>query len=295
MNDPVKVLFKAAEHIEALRPLYTVLPELSEGERTLCRYILCHPSDVISMSAAELAQAAGVSEATVFRLCRHLKLGGYAALREQIRVAVEKTSASFVAPVHVRNTDDSELSAVRSGAYVGTRVLVDAASMDGHDVLRAAQAIAKAKRLIVCGMGAVTSRIAELAAFGFQHIGVTVMSWVDSQVVNVTQDRFEPTDVVLAISYSGSNASVKRFVELAKAASATTIALTNYPSSPVAQAVDINLATGYREPTVQYLEILPRVSQLMVIQVLINLVYEALRGQERSGSGPEDTTRLLVI
>lgn len=272
MSDPVKGLFAAEEYIEALRPLYQRLPELSEAEQTLGRYILCNPRAMTTMSAAELAQAAGVSEATVFRLCRHLKLGGYATLREQIRQAVDKTGESFVVPVGVHDVADSELGAVGSVAYIGMRVLADAAVIDDAVMLRAARAIAQSRRLVVCGMGAVTSRIAELAAFGFQHIGLTVMSWVDSEVKNATPDKFQATDVVLGISHSGGNVSVKRFIELAKGASATTIALTNYASSPVAQAADINLVTSYREPTVQNLELLPRVSQLMVIQVLINLV-----------------------
>lgn len=281
LGDPVKALLSAVRWIKELQPLHDGLPALSEAERTLAHYIVRFPDRLAAMSAAELAQAAGVSEATVFRLCRHLELGGYAALREQIRTAVEKTDSAYVQPVDVRHRPGPELGPVGSAAYVGIRALADAALLDDEDALRAARAIMKAKRVTVCGMGAVTSRIAELAAFGFQHLGLTVMLWVDSQVINVTADKFQQGDVVLGISHSGENVYVKRFLELAKEASATTIALTNYASSPVAQAADINLATSYREPTVQNLEILPRVAQLMVVQALVNLVRDALEKNEQ--------------
>lgn len=281
LGDPVKALLSAVQHIKDLQPLHQGLPALSEAERTLVQYIVHNPGQLATMSAAELALAAGVSEATVFRLCRHLQLGGYAALRDQVRTAVEKTEESFVKPVDVRHISD-ELGPVQSGAYVGIRALADAAMLDEASIQQAAAAIARARRISVCGMGAVTARIAELAAFGFQHLGLTVMLWVDSQVINVTPDKFQPGDVVLGISHSGANAYVQRFIELANDASATTVALTNYAASPVAQAADISLATSYREPVVQNLELLPRVSQLMVIQILINLVRGALAKTQRS-------------
>lgn len=278
MEEPIKGLLAASDQLGYLRVLYDILPQLSEAEQTLVRYILLHPRQVADMSAAEVAAASGVSEATVFRLCRHRGIGGFAQLRDEIRKAVERMGDTFVAPMGVADSADLSYGPLSSGAYIGIRAMLDVCSMGEEPIAQAAEVISRSRRISVCGMGAVTARIAELGAFGFQHLGLTVMLWVDSQVTNVTADKFQPGDVVLGISHSGANTSVARFLKLAKEQSATTIALTNYASSPVAQEADISLVTALREPKVQNLDLLPRMSQLLVMQVLLNEVRRHLVG-----------------
>lgn len=283
-KSPIQPLFTMVDRLSILQELSTAIPFLSDTEQVLVRYILHHPLDVTTMSAAELATAAGVSEATIFRLCRQLNLGGFTPLKEKIRDAVSRFGEEFSAPIDAQYSGAPDLGAVQSGAYVGIRTLLDACSIDEALMHEAAAAIARSKRILICGMGAITARIAELATFGFQHLGLTAMLWIDSQVTAVSADKVHSGDVVLGISHSGVNQSIARFLELANEVSATTIALTNYAQSPVAKAGHISLVTAGRESTVQNLSLLPRMSQLLVIQVLLNLVEKSLLGEKEVGT-----------
>lgn len=278
-QSPFKPLFESVHQLGILQELTTAIPYLSDTEQVLVRYILQHPETVTKMSAGELAAAAGVSEATIFRLCRQLNLGGFAPLKEKIREVVDEFGEEFCAPVDVRS-GAADLGVLHSAAYVGMRTLLDVCTIDEGLLVQAARAISEARRISICGMGAVSARIAELATFGFQHLGLTTMHWIDSQVRTASPDNFHAGDVVLALSHAGNNQFMVRFLQMANEASATTIALTNYARSPIAQTATISLVTAGREGVVQNLSLVPRLSQLLVIQVLLNLVEQDVAGDK---------------
>src|SRR5690606_13485546 len=87
---------------------------------------------------------------------------------------------------------------------------------------------------------------------------------------------FGPQDVVMAISHSGESTSLADFLQEAHVNGATTIALVNYRYSSIAKAAQIRLVTNIRESVVENADLLPRISQLLVLQVLIDSVRERL-------------------
>lgn len=251
----------------------------------MARYVLEHPHEVANMSAAQLARAAGASEATVFRLCRSLGFSGYTDLRDQVSAAVERYAPGYIASVSLHDRDGQQaggsgLGPMTAAAYNGIRVLLDATAVSDEDIERVADVIASSRRLILTGVGGYTARIAEMAAFGLQRAGVTCMLWLDGQLDHVTQEMFTPGDVVLGISYSGNNKPVTRVLEVANRASAFTVALTNYRFSPVAKQSRIALVTSFREARIQNFDLLPRLSQLLVIDALERAVARRVRSKQ---------------
>lgn len=244
------------------------------------------------MNAAELAQAAGVSEATIFRLCRELGYSGYAQLREELARAVDEYASSFLAPLVIGRfavdglEDQIEGRSGRLGSmvYGGIRALVDALSVGDEAIEKAADALCTSQRVILSGVGGYTARIAEMAAFGLQRLGLTCMIWVDAQLNHVTPELLTPEDAVVGISYSGENKAVARFLEIAGMVGAKTISITNYSLSPVAKQSHIRLVTSFREPTIQNFALLPRLSQLLVVQTLIHAVQERMAQRARPGT-----------
>lgn len=293
--DPVAELLRAIVHLGVLQRLASVRPHLSAAEQAAVSYMLAHPEHAVRMSAGELAQAAGVSEATVFRLCRQLGYSGYMQLRDELAGAVEAYAPSFLAPLVVhqgaraeQRGDNLEPGDEAGGrlartVYGGIRALVDALAVGDAAIERAADTLCAANRIIFCGVGGYTARIAEMAAFGLQRLGLTCMLWIDAQLNYVTPELFTPEDAVVGISYSGENKAVARFLHTAREVGATTVALTNYKLSPVAKGSDVALVTSFREPSIQNFELLPRLSQLLVVHALIDAVGERL--SQRAGRG----------
>lgn len=272
MDDPLKQSVRVVNHLGVLQRLTNALPYLSEAERRLVIYVLNHPDEAVGMNVADLAEAAGVGEATAFRLFRHLDFGGYTLLREQLRDTVGKVGEEFCAPIGAHNRVDPDMCSLLSGAYIGMRALLDACTIGQAQLNRAVEAILTCRRLSIAGMGGISGRLAEIALFSFQRLGLTTMLWIDSQVVSASTDSFQPGDVLIGISHSGENEALSRFVRLASDRGVTSIALTNYASSSVAQYATIPLTTSFREDSVENYDLLPRLSQMMVLQLLLDMV-----------------------
>ncbi len=271
-NDPILEVLKGSSALGVLQRLTNSLPYLSETEKRLVTYILEHPGEVVGMSVAELASKAGVGEATAFRVFRDLGLGGFTTLRVQLDEVLDRFGEAFSMPVPSLAHSESDAGVLMAGAYAGMRALLDACTIAQEDVDRAAQAICQCERLSIAGMGGLSARIAEMAIFCFQRLGITSMLWIDASVVNVTSDAFHPMDVVIGISHSGENEALARFMGLAREKGATTIAITNYGRSQVAGNADIPLVTSFREERVGNFDLIPRMSQLLLLQLLLDRV-----------------------
>ena len=75
-------------------------------------------------------------------------------------------------------------------------------------------------------------------------------------------------DVLIALSNSGESRNIAKMVEVAKAGGAATIAITNNPSSTIAQAADHHIQTATREKLFLDEFFFSRVSAMAIIEIL---------------------------
>lgn len=279
-----ELLAEAKQLSPMLQEVATAYPYLSEAEQALVRYVLEHPSDAAAMSSGELAAATGVSPATLFRAFRQFSFGGFAALRDELQRIVAHLGDRFVHPIDARSIGAAdptatgvafgatELDPLLEGLYQGIRALLDNATVEFHSIERAAEAIAAAKQVHLCGAGPISGGLIDMLAFTFQRMGLACMSWKDPSTMILEDQTFSNGDALVVLTHSGTNADIARFVQRAGELGATTIAITNYRRSPVAQAAKLLVVTNIRERTIQNYELLPRVSHMVLLQVLVNRV-----------------------
>lgn len=284
--DPLYQLMEAAKDASPiLSELAAAYPSLSDAEQRIVGYILEHPRAVANKSAAEVAAAAGISQATLFRTFRQFSFGGYAALRDEVQRLVTRFGDRFLRPADARALAGDGLSPLELGVYAGVRRLLDAGSVNPDVLEQAADAIARANRLHVCGVGPVSSPLVQMTAATFQRLGRTCVTWTDTRTMSTEYQPFAPGDTVLVISHSGENEAIADFVAQANAHGATTVVLTNYPRSPVARQGHVVIATCSLELRRQHYDLLPRVAQLVLLQVLVNRVRAALEGRPTASRG----------
>jgi DNA-binding MurR/RpiR family transcriptional regulator len=75
-------------------------------------------------------------------------------------------------------------------------------------------------------------------------------------------------DVAVAISHTGTTIDTVESLRLASARGATTIAITNFASSPVTEHADLVLTTAARETTFRSGATASRIAQLAVVDCL---------------------------
>ncbi|KKB13471.1 transcriptional regulator [Devosia geojensis] len=277
-------LTNVIERIAAIRA------DLAPTAGRIADFIAQNAADVVHMSVTEVAERAGASEGSVVGLCQQLGARGF----QQIKIALAR---DLVQPVQFIQEDlnpaDGLADVVAKIFGADLRALQDTQNaLDIGELARAVEAIRKAKRIEVFGIGS-AAPIAEDATYRLLRIGINARASVDSHVQAITGSLCDRDVAVLTISHSGSTIETLTATKLAKEAGATTIAVTNFGRSPLLSHTDIVLHTLARETQFRTEAMTSRIAQLAVIDTLIAAL--ALADYERAVSTINKTFDVLSI
>lgn len=245
----------------------SLLPSLPPAEARVAQRVIDDPEAVAGSTITELAQACGTSETTVIRFCRAIGFSGYPELR--LTLATEAGRAQSVAQGRTIGSDISEddtiQQVVEKIAFADARAVEETANqLDIEALERVVAAITDARRVDVYGVGA-----SAFVALDFQQklhrIGRTSYAWSDAHIMLTSAAVLQPGDVAMGISHTGTTVDTIDALGLAKRRGATTVALTNYPRSPIADVADLVLTTAARETTFRSGATASRLAQLTVI------------------------------
>lgn len=252
--------------IGSLTRLRELRPRLAEAERRLATYILRHPRLVLDSSITLVASRARVSEATVVRLCRRIGCRGYQDLR--IRLAGDLVQPPRQIYGEIEPTDDP--SAIKRKVFgLSVRALEETLDvLDDRELERAADAMVGARRLDFYGVGA-SGIVALDAQQKFLRIGLDAQAFVDPHLQAASAALLRKGDVAMGISESGSTRDTVHALGVARAAGATTVAITRYGPSPIGKVAGIRLHTLSRESGIRGGALASRIAQLAVVDTLL--------------------------
>ena len=259
------------------------LPGLQPAEQRVAAAVLDDPAAASGLSVQALAAQASTSTATVLRFCRAVGTEGY----PQLRLALAGAAAAEAAlepgqPAGDINATDSLDQVIAKIVHNEARALAETgAQLDRFALRTAVDAIAGARRIDVVGIGA-----SGLVALDLQQklhrIGLMAFGWTDAHAALTAVALTGPSDVLVAISHSGTTTDVLEPVALAAARGATTVGLTNFGGSPLATAARVVLTTAARELPLRSAATASRIAQLAVVDCLF--VGVAQRSYEAAGA-----------
>jgi len=247
-----------------------LLPSLSPAEQRVARLVIADPADAARRTITELATAAGTSEATVIRFCRSVGMEGYPQLR--IRLAAEAARRIEPADTRVIGGDippDADMAQIIATiAFNDARAVEETAEqLDADTCEQVVQALANAKRIDVFGVGA-SGTVASDFQQKLHRIGRTAFYWPDVHTALASAALLSKGDVALGISHTGTTSDCIDVLRQARQQGATTVALTNFPRSPITEVADYVLTTAARETTYRSGATASRLAQLTVIDCL---------------------------
>jgi DNA-binding MurR/RpiR family transcriptional regulator len=229
------------------------------------------PAGTSVSTIGELARRCDTSETTVLRLCRTIGFKGYPEFRLALAVAAAASGVSEDVSGEILPGDSTE-QVVRKVAGADAQAISDTAKQVSLEALeQAARAIGKARRIDVFGAGA-SAFVAQDLQLKLHRIGLTAHSFTDPQSAIGSAALLGPDDVAIGLSHTGATADTIRYLQVARAAKATTIAVTNHPRAGVAREADIVLATAATETTYRSGPTASRIAQLTLTDVLFVLV-----------------------
>jgi len=271
------------------------LPEFTGALRRVAEQVLTDPAGAARATIVELAERSGTSPATITRFCRALGFEGYADLRLAIAGETGRAARSAGWAVDIGREIEPTDSLERVLGQImaaDTQAMRDTAAMtDLTEVERAADAIAAANRVDIYGASGSALVGAEMQ-FSLHRIGVAAWSWPDVHNGLASAALLREGDVALGISHSGQTRETIEMIAEAGSRGATTVALTSFPRSPLADVADIVLLTATQATTFRPDALSARHPQL----VLLDLLYIAVaqRTHDRSHAAFQRTAQAVA-
>jgi DNA-binding MurR/RpiR family transcriptional regulator len=271
------------------------LPEFTGALHRVAEHILSDPAAAARATIVELAERSGTSPATITRFCRAMDFEGYADLRLGIAAETGRMarSAGWTVDIGREIQPTDPLSRVLGQIMAAdTQAMHDtAALLDLAEVERAADAIAHASRVDIYGASG-SALVGGEMQFSLHRIGVATWAWTDVHNGLASAALLRVGDVALGISHSGQTRETIEMLAEAGSHGATTVSLTNFPRSPLAEVADIILLTASQATTFRPDALSARHPQLVVLDLLYIAV--AQRTHDRAHAAFQRTAQAVA-
>lgn len=254
-----------APTFDIISELYERNGQLPASEKKVADYVLKNLEEAVHSTLSQIADASGVSVATVNRFCHSLGCDGF----KDFKIRLAQNVA-----VGLKFLNDTERKPASSDALVSRvfDVIIDGLNM-ARDQLspelleQSIKKLAGANRIVFMGVGGGSSNVAAEGANRFFRLGIPSEAERDGYRQRMLASTFGPNDVLFAISSTGLPKSLLDSVQIAQQYGASSICITQ-PGSPLSQACDIALSVDYTTDTDVYKPTSTRLIFTAIIDVL---------------------------
>ena len=250
-----------------LLKLQAVYDNMKTAERKAADFLLGNPDYVADATITEAAKRAGCSEPTFVRLSRKMGLEGFAELKVEL-TRMKHMKHSPDRDYSKFSLDDSPTDITRKVFATSVQALNDTLMLvDDAQYERAVKAILNAGKIVFFGVGDAHS-VALSAMYKFTRIGYACSATSDADHMLILASQLAPSDVAVLVSHSGRSRAVVEAAKQLKKAGNTSIAITNYPVSPLTREADIVLLTSAFQEHMNGEIMAVRIVQLSIIESL---------------------------
>jgi DNA-binding MurR/RpiR family transcriptional regulator len=220
---------------------------LTRRQSQSARYILHDSEEVVFMSAAQVAEECGVSDATVVRLAQALGFAGFPEMKQHLRAdSFHRLDTVSRLKRTSRRTGSVEELVASVVAQDARNLAETAAHLDRDGIVRAARVLLNAREVGIVGLRSAHALAVMLAStLGFLGkrtrliVPGTGEMWRD--VSGISKDS-----VVVAISFPHYARLTLEVAETVRRAGATVVSLTDSPFSPLVPVSDLVLTARSR-------------------------------------------------
>ncbi len=211
----------------------------SKGQKLIAAFILENYDKAAYMTAAKMGTLVGVSESTVVRFATQLGYAGYPEFQRSLQEVIRSklTSVQRIQVTNSRIGDGDVLESVLTADAEKIRRTLEGIDKGSFD--EAIKKIVGAKNIYIIGVRS-SSSLAGFLNFNLRlifsnvhFVQTTSGSEMFEQLMHMGEG-----DVMIAISFPRYSKRIINAVEYARSVKADVIALTDSPSSPIAEYAD---------------------------------------------------------
>lgn len=272
---------------DTLARLRGLFPSLSPAERKVGEYVLEHATDVVRLTLAELANQAGVSDATAVRFCRTLGYDGWVGFK----FALVQTLPHTPQLIHNGISSDDDPATLARKVFMGSKQALDdtMSNLDVQAFEKAVELIANAKTILIAGVGTSSPMAHEMYNRLFR-LGLNCQVQTDSYLQVMQVSLLTPADLLIVISQTGDSDDPRRTAAEAKRAGVPVICLTGNILSQITMYTDVVLLSVTQESMPE--TIASRIAQYGMIHALY--VCLAMKTMEKTIENEETIWRALM-
>ncbi|GJM81123.1 putative HTH-type transcriptional regulator [Paenibacillus sp. HMSSN-139] len=234
----------------------------------VAEYILANMEEIPHLSIKSLAKLSKTSDASVLRFCKTMGYSGYRSFIVSISAALgsmddeRKDQYTDIQPGDDLNTIISNISRNNMKSIEDTLSV-----LDRGEVARAVKALRASNRIVFFGIGA-SGLVCQDGEQKFSRINKMSHAYTDGHSQLTAATLLGKGDVAIFVSNSGDTVEILETLDIAKKNNATTIAITKYNRSELADKADILLGISTPEVTMRSGAMGSRIAMLTVIDML---------------------------
>ncbi|MDC4186702.1 MurR/RpiR family transcriptional regulator [Loigolactobacillus coryniformis] len=233
--------------------------DLTRAEKKVADYVLTAGQNIINETLNDLKKHVGVGDATIIRFCQKLNYQGFSDLKIAIAKAAFQASTKIESPASYVDLVSERLS----HAIEATKSLLNVANLE-----HAIRLLHSARRIFIFGVGA-SGITAMDASSRFLRAGINAQAITDPHYQAQNAALMNANDLVIAFSLSGRTKDTFEACQVAKAAGAKIIVVTNHLLTPIAKQGDVVLQTAVEELLMNGGSLSGKIAQLFICDLLI--------------------------
>lgn len=255
---------------------------LPHSEQVIAEHLLKHPGDAIRCSATELAKTCGTSKAAIVRFCKSLDFAGYRDLTMSMSESMSNNPETSLSSKNFDiNAGDSILQIIQTVTTNNVRAIQDTMQLVDPDIiLKTANALFGANKILVCGFGA-SRLVAQDLEEKLTRINLPCHSFADFTTQRTMSANMGESDVIIAISWSGATKELINTVRAAKEAGVRIISLTRFGNNKLSELSDFSLFASAPENQIRFGAMSSRIAQYNLVDILFSVIvsshYEEVR------------------
>ncbi|WP_271000642.1 MurR/RpiR family transcriptional regulator [Listeria seeligeri] len=212
------------------------LANLTNSEKELADYILANPRKTLQFKPKELATAAFISTATIYRLINKLGLNGIGELKIEIasslRESAEEKEINYDYPILESDTPYQIMTNLNQ-IYKGT-IDETLSNADPEELVRIGEKLINAKIIDVYSASA-NLFFAQNFRFQMQEIGILVNVPEEDYIQRLSAANSDKNHVALVISYGGRSETLQKAVKILSENNTPIILITSMQENALAE------------------------------------------------------------
>ncbi len=251
--------------------------QLNKTEKKVADYILKNIDNIFRYPLSELANLSGTSQGAWVRFCKSIGFDGMKDLKKSLFVELNDTiTENENASPQLQFTDIKEHSTYISMAETVCLSSIQAIEstlklFDEVMLSNVVDKITHAKAIRIFGVGA-SGLVADDLYYKLLRIGYNVSFNHDTHISLTYASTISTEDVAIFISNTGETKEILETLDFAKNNGATTLAITKFGKSSLAQSVDYVLYTSSPEIYKRSGAMSSRIAQLVITDILFTAI-----------------------